>query len=103
MKKIFYTLLLTSFFMFSQEKSSRIEYGLTIGNDKVIDNGPMTEYYKDAKKNAKYVTFSLDFNDTAMLFYENKKMNGDNNNTSFSTAFSGVNGKYYNEKTQILF
>ena len=48
--------------------------------------------------------FFLDFNDTAMLFYENKKMNSGENNTNFSSAFSGVDGKYYKEKkSNIIF
>jgi GLPGLI family protein len=98
MKKPVILFLLFTLSIYSQLKTSKISYGLVIGNDKVMDNGPMADYYKEAKKNAKYVSFSLDFNDNEMLFYENMKMNGDNNNTSFSTAFSGVNGKYFKEK-----
>ena len=98
MKKIILLLLLCSFSVFSQEKSSKVEYSLVVGDDKEMDSGPLGGYYKDAKKNAKYISFSLDFNETAMLFYENKNINDENNNTSFSVAFSGVIGKYYREK-----
>ncbi|WP_298306620.1 GLPGLI family protein [Flavobacterium sp.] len=97
-------LFLYSILMFSQDKTSRVEYSLIVGEDSKFDNSPVAEYYKEARKNAKYVTFFLDFNDTAMLFYENKKMNSGENNTNFSSAFSGVDGKYYKEKkSNIIF
>ena len=99
MKKLFLLLAFTSIFTYGQIKTGRIEYGLVISDDKELEKGLMSEYFSDAKKNAIYVSYSLDFNSTAMIFYKNKKMNGDNNNTAFSEAFSGVNGKLYKEKS----
>jgi GLPGLI family protein len=98
MKKIILLLLIYSSSFYSQEKISKIDYCLVVGDDKELDNGPLGEYYKEAKKNAKYVFYSLDFNDIAMLFYEKKGMNSENGNNAFSKAFSGVEGKYYKEK-----
>ena len=99
MKKLFLLLAFTSIFTYGQIKTGRIEYGLVISDDKELEKGLMSEYFSDAKKNAIYVSYSLDFNSTEMIFYKNKKMNGDNNNTAFSEAFSGVNGKLYKEKS----
>lgn len=98
MNKKLLLLLLFSHFCFSQEKGNKVVYNLVVGEDKELDNSPVADYFNEAKKNAKYITFSLDYNDDSMLFYENKKMNGDNNDTTFSSAFSGVEGKYYKEK-----
>ena len=98
MRKMILSLFLSSISIFCQEKTSRVEYNLIVGEDTKFDSSPIAEYYKKAKKNAKYVTFSLDFNDIAMQFYENKKMSSEENNTIFSSAFSGIDGKYYKEK-----
>lgn len=99
MKKLFLALVFTSIITHGQIKTGRIEYGLVISDDKELEKGLMSEYFSDAKKNAIYVSYSLDFNSTEMIFYKNEKMNGDNNNTAFSEAFSGVNGKLYKEKS----
>ena len=95
MKKLFLVLVLTSIFSHGQIKTGRIEYNLVISDDAELEKGQMSEYFADAKKNAIYVSYSLDFNSTEMIFYTNKKMNGDNNNTSFSETFGGVTGLYY--------
>ena len=95
MKKLFLVLVLTSIFSHGQIKTGRIEYNLVIIDDAELEKGQMSEYFADAKKNAIYVSYSLDFNSTEMIFYTNKKMNGDNNNTSFSETFGGVTGLYY--------
>jgi GLPGLI family protein len=99
MKKLFLALVFTSIITHGQIKTGLIEYGLVISDDKELEKGLMSEYFSDAKKNAIYVSYSLDFNSTEMIFYKNEKMNGDNNNTVFSEAFSGVNGKLYKEKS----
>lgn len=98
MKKIVLLVVFTSMFTHAQINTGSIEYNLVIGEDKELESGPMSDYFSEAIKNANHVSYSLDFNSTGMVFYKIEKMDRDNKNTSFSEAFSGVNGKIYREK-----
>jgi GLPGLI family protein len=106
MRKHFMLLSFICFFnSFSQVKTGTIEYGLTFAEDEELDTGQLSNYLKDAKKNCKYLTYKLDFNQNEMVFYKSENLSTDDNgNTSFAEAFSGVNGNYFREKdTNILY
>ena len=100
MKKILLSILIFSTLSsFCQIKSGIVEYNLTIGENKDIESSSeMKGHYINAKNNAKYLTYNLEFNEAEMLFYQNPILNSDGNDTTFSSVFSGVDGKYYREK-----
>lgn len=96
MKKIilFTNLFLIFNFANCQELNGYIEYSLNIADDEKLSKGELGDYFKQAKENASYVNFILEFNKNEMCFYSNTP-EIDGVNMSFSKAFSGVNGIYY--------
>jgi GLPGLI family protein len=96
---LFISLLFNSIIFIGQIKNGIVEYNLIIGDDKELESGMMADYYKDAKKNAKSLSYSLVFNQSEMIFYQNQYLEKEGDgDTSFSRAFSGVEGKYFKDK-----
>ncbi|HRG18979.1 MAG TPA: GLPGLI family protein [Flavobacterium lutivivi] len=84
---------------FGQIKSGTVEYSLAFANDDQLDNGQLSNYMKDAKKNAHLLSFILDFENDEMIFYKKEILSSDGNgDVVFAEAFSGVQGKYYRTK-----
>ena len=99
MKTIFYLLLFFTLETFGQIKTGSVTYNLTIADDIEMEKGMMADYYKDAKKNAKLVSYTLNFDENQMIFSTNPSLKIDGQgDVSFAEAFSGVEGKYYREK-----
>jgi len=96
MKKNILLIVFTLFFnsVNSQELNGYIEYSLNIGDDSSLSKEGLADYFKQAQDNSIYVSFVLEFNKNEMSFYS-KSLDIDGINTSFSKAFSGVNGFYY--------
>jgi GLPGLI family protein len=84
--------------IYAQIKNGSIQYGLVFSQDKELESGIMASYFAEAKKNAKYISFTLNFNENEMCFFKNNTLNSDGVDISFAIAFSGVNGKIYKEK-----
>lgn len=82
----------------AQVRNGSVEYGLIFAEDKELENSVMATYFAEAKKNAKYITFTLNFNKDEMCFFKNSILNIDGVDTTFSTVFSGVNGKTYRNR-----
>lgn len=96
MKKIILILNVLLIFNFanSQELFGYVEYSLNIANDEKVSEGELGNFYKQAKDNASYVSYILNFNKNEMSFQSNTP-EIDGVNLSFSFAFSGVHGLYY--------
>lgn len=93
------TILFISIFLIfnyanSQSLNGYIEYSLNIGDDEELSKGELGHSFNEAKENSSYITFILEFNQNEMNFYTNS-VEVDGVKTSFSKAFSGVNGVYY--------
>ena len=104
MKNIFFLIFLfVSSEVLCQIKSGSIEYSVTFTKDKELETGMLANYYKDAKNNAKFLSYLLDFDDKRMVFYVNEKLKSDSSeNLDFVEAFSDANGKYFREKNSSL-
>ncbi|WP_282787212.1 GLPGLI family protein [Flavobacterium croceum] len=87
-----------SFSTVAQIKNGSAQYNLTFGEDEKFKKSEISSFYELAKQNAKFITFTIDFNEKEMVFYTNEYLESDNQNISFSLSFSGVNGVYYKNK-----
>lgn len=86
-------------FASSQDLNGYVEYSLIFGEDEKLSTGEFGNYFKQAKENASYLSFFLEFNKSEMCFYA-KAQDVDGVDTSFSYAFSGINGKYYKKANE---
>jgi len=103
MKKYFYTLILLLIIKITNAQiiNGKIEYSLQIIDDENFSKGELSNYFTSAVENAKYLNFILEFNKEEMMFYS-KNLKIDGIDTSFSSAFSGVDGIYYKKNNDTL-
>lgn len=88
-------LLVTTSFIFAQNKISVVEYSIIIGNDDTYKNDMLENYYNDAKKNSNYLKYTLKFDKQNAVFNEVATSGELNNDLSFARAFSECAGTYY--------
>ncbi|MEM0543038.1 GLPGLI family protein [Flavobacterium sp. j3] len=96
MHKFIYLLsLFSSLFIFSQEATICVEYGLTVQPDKDLfkDNATMLQLVNNAISNAKNETFTLLINKNNSKFYHNEMLSTDGN--SRIPLFANYSGKTY--------